>query len=299
MTAADTARSEPTLSVGPVRITRITEVDRWPFPPTEMFPDLGADDLDLLAATGQGYDGDTGELVLAIHQYLVTWPGTTLLVDTGNGNDKRRPTLTAHHMFSTDWLNRLAAAGATPAQVDLVVNTHLHPDHCGWNTRLVGGQWVPTFPNARYLLPAADLAWFDTLRPQTADNPVLADLVDAFDDSVRPVLDAGLADPFTGPIELADLTDPAAPGTRVTVTLTPAPGHTAGAVTVDIVRTGPDGTSGAVISGDVIHHPIQLARPGLRQFGDADPDLALATRMELLDRSRRQDLTLLTAHFPA
>lgn len=253
----------------------MTELARWPFVVDEMFPD----------AAGVGLDGAAG-LVLAIHVYVIRIGGRTILVDTGNGNDKQRPTLLPHHLFATDFLDRFVATGVRPEDVDLVVNTHLHPDHCGWNTRLDGDVWRPTFAAATHLFAAQELAWIQALVGQDELDGVTADLVRMYEDSVRPVLDAGRWEVVEDQQVIVQHD-----GTVVTVRL--APGHTAGHLMVEI--SSPDG--GAVMSGDVIHHPIQLAHPDLCQGGDADSDVARTSREALLRRCAQENLLLMPGHF--
>ena len=117
------------------------------------------------AAPRELFAGET--LDFAIATYLVRTPDLTMLVDAGNGNDKHRPALTAHDGFSTDYLDRLATV-IDPGDIDIVVCTHLHPDHCGGLTRLLDDRWTPNFPNARHLVPRQEPAWLQELR----DSPI-------------------------------------------------------------------------------------------------------------------------------
>src|SRR4051812_41748419 len=144
---------------GAVRIDRVAELDSWPFPTTEMFPARPS--------------RETIDLTITTH--VLRSPDGVVLVDTGNGNDKERPALRAHHRFATDYLDRLAAVGVTPDDVDVVVLTHLHPDHCGGSTRLVDGRWVPTFPRARHLVARTEFAWLEALHDQGPTESVAAD----------------------------------------------------------------------------------------------------------------------------
>ncbi|MGI5230277.1 MBL fold metallo-hydrolase [Actinoallomurus sp. CA-142502] len=278
------------LTVGEATITQVTELARWPFPPWELFPDATGEQAARAAAEfGPGYvEERTGALVLAIHSYLVRIGGTTLVVDAGNGNHKDRPNLPPHHRFDTDFLNRFAGTGTAVEDVDVVVSTHLHPDHCGWNTRLEGDRWRPTFPGARYVFGRAELDSLQALAATEHPEGVAADLVRMYDDSVRPVLQ-------NGRWEIADDGHLLAEHGDTKVVLRAAPGHTGGHLVAEILsREG-----GAVISGDVVHHPIQLLYPELSQAGDADPALARRTRDAVLERCARDGLLLLPAHFPA
>ncbi|MEU6749147.1 MBL fold metallo-hydrolase [Spirillospora sp. NPDC046719] len=278
------------ITVGEATVTQVTELTRWPFPPGELFPGATGEQAARAAAEfGPRFvDPATGELVLAIHTYVVRLGGTTLVVDAGNGNHKDRPNLLPHHRFDTDFLDRFERTGTAVADVDVVVSTHLHPDHCGWNTRLDGALWRPTFPAAKYVFGRTELNSVQALAGAAPGEGVAADLVRMYDDSVRPVLD-------NGRWEVADDGHLLAEHGGTSVVLRAAPGHTDGHVVAEI--RSPEG--GAVICGDVVHHPIQLLYPDLSQAGDADPAVARRTRDTLLERCAREGLLLLPAHFPA
>lgn len=277
-----------TISVGSARVDQVTELERWAFPPAALFPAIP----DGVAAQAQeelgdgSIDPDNGDLLLAIHTYVIRLGDTVIIADTGNGNHKQRPNLLPHHMFDTDFLDRLAAVGVTPDEVDIVISTHLHPDHCGWNTRLQDGQWVPTFPYATYLFAQSELDALAGLAATSNLDGVEADLARTYLDSVGPVLREGHWRAVTDGEAIA-----AHDGTEVVVLA--MPGHTHGHLAVEI--TSPQG--GAIISGDAIHHPIQLLHPDLVQGGDADPHAARTTRDALLRRCATEDLLLLPAHF--
>src|SRR5204862_4166196 len=119
------------------------------------------------------WDPLTDRRSLSVHSWIVRVDGMTVVVDTGAGNAKERPGLSLFANLDTPYLDDLAQVGVTPAQVDLVVNTHLHADHVGWNTRREGDAWIPTFPNAHYLLPEADVCFWD---PARGHSPRLADV---------------------------------------------------------------------------------------------------------------------------
>ncbi|KXP13222.1 MBL fold metallo-hydrolase [Tsukamurella pulmonis] len=277
-----------TTTFGAAQVDQVTELDRWAFPPAGLFPAI-PDGLAeaTLADLGPGYiDPDTGDLLLAIHTYLIRLGETTIVVDTGNGNAKERPALLPHHMFDTDYLDRLAATGIAPDDVDLVISTHLHPDHCGWNTRLVDGQWRPTFPNAVYLFAREDLIALQSLAAGDGLDGVMADLARTYVDSVGPVL-------REGHWRAVDDGEVIAADDHTEVIVRASPGHTDGHLAVEI-RTS---EGGAIVAGDAIHHPIQLLHPDLVQGGDADPETARATREQLLRRCADEGLLLLPAHF--
>lgn len=212
-----------------------------------------------------------GNLLMSFQSFVLETERQRILVDTCSGNDRHRPTFAAFDEQRRPFLVDLTAAGFPPESFDIVVCTHLHVDHVGWNTRPANGRWVPTFPNARYRFGAADIAYW-----AGSDDPLHGP---AFVDAVQPVLDAGLVDPVDAETELAD-----------GVTLQPTPGHTPGHLSVWIGQQG-------VITGDVVHHPIQFRHPDWTATGDVDPDLARATRRVLLDTCASTGALLLGTHF--
>lgn len=268
----------PSWTVGDIVVRRI---DETPLPPETgpwLLPDATADVVtrqDWLRPDLAGHDG---VLRLDSHSFALTAGGLRILVDTGIGNGKNRAN-PAWHDLRTDYLERLAAAGFPPESVDLVVLTHLHTDHVGWNTRQQGGEWVPTFPGARYLATRVEREFW---AGRAMDEPRRQ----MFRDSVHPVEDAGLLDLIDVPAEGADI----APGVR----LLPTPGHTPGHVAVELTSRG--GT--ALITGDCIHHPVQLAHPGIGSCVDIDPEQSAATRRALLASLAGAGTLVLGTHFP-
>ncbi|MBX4177374.1 MBL fold metallo-hydrolase [Streptomyces geysiriensis] len=221
---------------------------------------------------------DDGVLRLGSHSFALTTGGLRVVVDTGIGNGKTRAN-PAWHDLRTDYPLRLTAAGFPPDTVDLVILTHLHTDHVGWNTTRTDDGWVPTFPNARYVVSRAER---DFWAGYAMDEPRRQ----MFRDSVHPVEDAGLLDAVEVPAEGTDL----APGLR----LLPTPGHTPGHVAVRV--GGPGG--GALVTGDCVHHPVQLAHPELGSCVDIDPALAASIRRSLLASLAGTDTLVLGTHFP-
>jgi glyoxylase-like metal-dependent hydrolase (beta-lactamase superfamily II) len=211
-----------------------------------------------------------------VHSFVVETGDLTLLVDTGIGNDKPRDGGPPFHMLQTGFLEDLAAAGFKPEAVDLVLCTHLHVDHVGWNTRLLDGRWVPTFPRARYLVVREEWTHWAAQADEGA-RTIMAD-------SVRPVLEAGLVDLV-------------APDHRISpeLSLWPTPGHTPGHVSLHLSAGGRE----AVITGDLMHHPIQCAEPDWASRFCTDPEAARRTRRAFLARCAEQDLLVLGTHFHA
>ncbi|MGW7268900.1 MBL fold metallo-hydrolase [Streptomyces sp. NPDC054864] len=228
---------------------------------------------------------------LSSHSFAVEVNGLHVLVDTGIGNGKERAN-PAWDNLDSDYLARLTAAGFAPETVDLVILTHLHTDHVGWNTRACEGSWVPTFPNARYVTTRTE---WDYWAGVDMDEPRRQ----MFRDSVHPIREAGLLDlvevPFgaTGDRGTGNALNMAlniAPGVR----LRPTPGHTPGQVAVELSSRG----ESALITGDCIHHPVQLVHPDLGSCVDIDPAAATRTRQELLSSLVGTRTLLLGSHFP-
>jgi glyoxylase-like metal-dependent hydrolase (beta-lactamase superfamily II) len=222
------------------------------------------------------YVSPEGHLLMAVQAVLVEAPGLKLVVDTCIGNDKPRR-MTRGIGLKTGFLQRLEAAGWTRDDVTAVVCTHLHIDHIGWNTMLEDGRWVPTFPRARYLMSSKEYEFW-------AQDEEDDEQVAAMGDSVQPLFDAGL-------VQLVESDHVLTPEVR----LLPSPGHTPGHVSVAIESGG----QRAVITGDMMHHPCQIARPELLARFDSDHDAALATRQRLLAEWADQPVLVVGTHFVA
>ncbi|MFF4220180.1 MBL fold metallo-hydrolase [Streptomyces nondiastaticus] len=264
-------------SLGDIAVRRVDEIELPRQTGPWLLPDATKEVLDEASWLRPDFaDADVPRL--ASHSFAVEAGRLRIVVDTGIGNAKPRAN-PAWNGLDTDFLQRLAAAGFPPESVDLVITTHLHTDHVGWNTRLSGDDWVPTFPNARYLTSRTE--W---------DHWATTDLDEArrqmFRDSVTPVRDAGQYDLVDVPEQGHEV----APG----VLLIPAPGHTPGQVAVEL--RGSD--RHALITGDSIHHPVQLSHPHVHSCVDIDPAQAIRTRAHLLDTLADTDALLLGTHFP-
>lgn len=225
--------------------------------------------------TAPHYAEPGGRFTMSVHSIVVDTGDRRILVDTCIGNDRETiPQLPALH---TPWLETLTALGFAPSTIDTVVCTHLHFDHVGWNTRLVDGAWVPTFPNARYLIPRAEREFWS--RAEASESIGRADLAD----TLGPLFDAGLVDLVEGDHKVTD-------GVR----LEPAPGHTPGQVAV-VVESGPER---AVITGDLVHHPVQFAAPEVPSAADEDTVQATATRRAFVRRYADTGTLVIGTHFP-
>jgi glyoxylase-like metal-dependent hydrolase (beta-lactamase superfamily II) len=222
----------------------------------------------------------------AVQTWVLRSEGETVLVDTGIGNGRDRPHMPLFDHLDTNFLDQLGRVGVRPEDVDVVVNTHVHADHVGWNTRWDNGDWVPTFPNATYLIPAPDQAYF---APENADRrrypfgdheQQRRGSMLLYADSVAPVL--GRAVLWEGSYRVDG-----------NLTLEPAPGHTPGSSALR-VRSG---TGRAVFVGDVLHSPVQIIEPAYSSCFCLDPEQASATRRRILERAADTVELVVPAHF--
>lgn len=226
-----------------------------------------------------GFDLATGNLVTSIHSWVVRTRHHNILIDTCNGNDKDRGG-SFGHMQQINWLDRLAATGLHPEDVNFVMCTHLHTDHVGWNTRLIDGRWVPTFPNAKYVFSRKE---YEHWHPDIGGSTFFGQGV-AFVDSVLPCVEAGQAEIVEDGYTVDDA-----------VTLEPAPGHTPGTCVVRASSAG----MGGIFAGDCLHSPLQVIYPDVNSLACEIPAQARATRRRLLADCAENGHLLLPAHFPA
>jgi glyoxylase-like metal-dependent hydrolase (beta-lactamase superfamily II) len=219
--------------------------------------------------------------VLSVHSWLIRTKHHNILVDTCGGDDKDRPDFLAFHQKKTGYLEKLAAAGLQPEDIDYVLCTHLHIDHVGWNTRLIDGRWVPTFPNAKYVFSPADLALYDPAAGIGGDKAERAQL---YQDSILPIIASGQTEHVTGPHTLGD-------GLHIEG----APGHTPGHVILRLAEAGQE----ALFVGDIMHHPIQVYQPEWNSAFCIDPVAARQSRRRVLERCAEHGGLLCPAHFAA
>ncbi|MEU0135837.1 MBL fold metallo-hydrolase [Streptomyces sp. NPDC006296] len=267
----------PAWTVGDLTISRVDEI---PLPARTgpwLLPGATPAVVDQVPWLRPDFADEQSVLRLASHSFAVETAGLRVLVDTGIGNGKTRAN-PAWHDLDSDFPQRLTRAGFAPEAVDLVVLTHLHTDHVGWNTVQEEGRWVPAFPNARYLTSRTERDFWAGTDMDEARHQM-------FRDSVHPVEEAGLLDLVDVPDEGAEV----APGVR----LLPTPGHTPGQVAVELHSRG----ERALITGDCIHHPVQLAHPDLSSCVDIDPEGAARTRRRILSSLSGTRTLLLGSHF--
>jgi glyoxylase-like metal-dependent hydrolase (beta-lactamase superfamily II) len=263
-------------TIGDVTVTRIVELEA-----------VGGSRFILPQATREAamevgwlaphFADETGRLRMSVHALVVQTPTRRIVVDTCIGNDKERRMAPWSHM-QTKFLSDLEAAGFPRDSVDTVLCTHLHVDHVGWNTMLVDGEWIPTFPKARYLMGRTEFDYWRAESESGAAEPML------FADSVQPVWDAGLVDLVETDHRICE-----------EVSLTPTLGHTPGHVSVRISSKGQE----ALITGDFIHHPIQMAHPEWASAADYDPQQGVETRERMFGDLARDRTLVIGTHFAA
>lgn len=263
-----------TWQVGDVRITKVLERE-YPSLPHLLLPAATSDALNAVDWLRPHYIDERGRLRFSVHALVVETPSCRIVVDTCVGNDKQGRDLPIWNGLQTSFLEDLASAGYTPEQIDVVLCTHLHVDHVGWNTRLVDGVWQPTFPNARYLFGRTELAYWRS-RSDMAEGVAIQN------DSLDPVLRAGLVDMVEAPHQVCP-----------EVALESTPGHTPGHVSVRIRSRGEE----ALITGDFIHHPCQFAHPEWNARPDFDPAQAQATRERMIEECANSGTLLVGTHF--
>jgi glyoxylase-like metal-dependent hydrolase (beta-lactamase superfamily II) len=267
--------------IGSIAVDRVAEIEGPLFSPAGVFTDFdrGVLDAHWAVLVPAHYDPELGLVKGTIQSYVIRTSGLTILVDTCCGNSKQRPAEPPFHDLDTPFLDRLAAAGVDPLEVDIVLNTHLHVDHVGWNTRLENGVWVPTFPNATYFFSKIDLDFIRNIAnlppPQNAHGLQYAD-------SIEPILAAGRVRLLTGPEALC-------PGLEIEF----ASGHTPGHI---ILRATSGGKSGLFV-GDALQHPLQVYRPDWNSAFCSMPDQARSTRRRVLADCADTGALMFPAHF--
>jgi glyoxylase-like metal-dependent hydrolase (beta-lactamase superfamily II) len=270
-----------TIELGDVAITRVLELSGRLIGADEFFPDAPAEVWEQEWLAPDFYEPSDNGVIAPVQTWVLRSAGRTILVDTGIGDDKERPGFPARwHRKRTGFLGSLAAAGVRPEDVDVVVNTHLHVDHVGWNTRLDGREWVPTFPNATYLLPRADFEYWDPQRPNPPQQ--VLDVRNVFDDSVAPVHEAGLVQLWEDELVLDE-----------NLRLEATPGHTPGTSVLHL-RSG---SERAVFMGDLLHSPMQLGHPQHNCMAEVDPAAARSARWRMLAFAAEQRALVVPAHF--
>jgi len=214
---------------------------------------------------------DKGNLKALVQCFLIKSENKNILIDTCNGNDKNRTDVPEWANLKTDFLKKITE------QIDIVACTHLHMDHVGWNTILKDGKWVPTFPKAKYLFSKKEYEyWKEKPEKEITDDKT------AFDDSITPIVEAGLAE-FVDANHKIDKN----------ISFIPTPGHTPSHVCILIESQNQK----AIISGDMIHHPCQIANPEWETDADTFPEKATESRKRIINEIADKDILLIGSHF--
>jgi glyoxylase-like metal-dependent hydrolase (beta-lactamase superfamily II) len=263
-------------TIGRVKITEIVELETVGHT-RFILPLAGHDEIRKLPWLIPHYASAEGRLKMSIHALVVETPMRRIVVDTGLGNDKQGRAIPAWNNRQGRFLDDLSAAGFPPESIDTVLCTHLHVDHVGWNTRLIGGKWVPTFANARYVFGESEYIYW-------RDHSTASDKAAIFQDSVAPIVEAGQAELVASDARICD-----------EITLIPTPGHSPGHISLHIRSEGEEG----LLTGDVAHHPCQMAHPDWSSTADSDPVQSAKTRRELFARFADRPVLVIGGHFDA
>ncbi|MBK20263.1 MAG: MBL fold metallo-hydrolase [Rhodospirillaceae bacterium] len=266
---------------GDIDVRRVVDMEDGAFPASHLFPDSNLEEISALSQRfGEKHiNPETLDLYLSFHAYIVKTEKCTILVDACVGNDKDRPGRPIWTNRSGPFLENLAKQGVAPDDIDFVMCTHLHADHVGWNTKKVNGEWVPTFANAQYLFAEREYQFWQQEQAQISE-PIM---YGSHADSVLPIMESGQA-------KLIDTNHEITTG----IYTEPAYGHTPGNMVLNISEGS---KTHAVIFGDVMHHPIQLAHPEWSTCFCEDPQMSSETRTSLLSRYANTETFVLPAHF--
>lgn len=245
MTSTSTILPPKRWTIGDVMISRVVEGETE-FDIPALFPKATIDDIQRLTWLRPHFVTAESRGILSVHGLVVDTPTTRIIVDTCVGNDKDRGSWLHYANLKSSFLTDLEGAGYARESFDIVLCTHMHVDHVGWNTMLVDGEWVPTFPNARYLLNRREFDYWSARNEDQSTGGFDEVQRLTFADSLHPVLEAGLVDLVDDDYQVCD-----------EVKLIPTPGHSPGHVSVQIESRG----ERAMITGDMAHHPCQLAHP--------------------------------------
>lgn len=266
-----------TWTVGNIKVTRIVENGHSEMPANGILQDMPDGPLLEYDWLRPHFITETGGLILSFHSFVIEAAGKTIVVDTCLGNDREQ----MHPMLSymqTPYYDNFLASGIDPNDVDIVFCTHLHLDHVGWNTRLVDGKWVPTFPNARYLFDGKELDGLQKLHATGHPHAM------HYAAGIAPILEAGLADFIdTNGYVLCE-----------GISLIPTPGHTVSHACVLLESGGQK----AVITGDLIHSPAQCAIPDHIVEPDEDKVQGAKSRRKFMEQFADCHTCILGTHFP-
>lgn len=263
-------------TIGEVEILQIVEMED-----NELFatfiPDAKPENVKPIKWLAPHFIDEKGNLKAQVQSFLIQSSGKNILIDTCNGNDKSRPNVPTWGNLHTDFLKRFDDYGIDTESIDVVACTHLHFDHVGWNTSRDNGKWMPTFPHATYLFSKEEYEyWIKKPKKEMIDDK------NAIDDSVSPIVDAGLAK-FVSDDHRVD----------EHVRFLPTPGHTPHHVSIEVESQGKK----AIITGDIMHHPCQIAHQEWTTPADTYPDQTIETRKKFINAVKDQDILVIGSHF--
>lgn len=263
-------------NIGTTEIIQIIEIEE-----NEIFasfiPEAKSENILKIKWLQSHFADEKGVLKALVQSFLIKSNGKNILIDTCNGNGKDRPNVPTWGKLNTDFLKKFDEIGVAPENIDFVACTHLHFDHVGWNTKSVDGKWIPTFPNAKYLFSKEEYDyWIKKPEKEMIDD------FNGIDDSVTPIIEAGLAEFVADDYHIDE-----------NIRLIPTPGHTPHHVSVVIESNGKK----AIISGDTLHHPCQVAHQEWTTLADTYPDQTIKTRRKLLNEVKDTEILLIGSHF--
>ncbi len=268
-----------TYKVGDVEVTRISESILDSFTSASLLPDWNSlTDRQKMILSGSM---EAKPALLSTHTWLVKTKKHTILVDTGAGNDKKRPFTPYFDHLYLPYLEKLSNAGIKPGDVDYVLMTHLHVDHVGWNTRLSNGEWVPTFPNAKYIFSKEEYEYYKDPANHNDRNKTSVIIQK---DSILPIIEAGLAEMIH--IDGSEFIDG--------LSFKPTPGHSINHSSITLSSCGKK----ALFSGDIFHTPIQVSYPKLNSIFDVFTDQARSSRLWGVEYALKQHAIVFSSHFP-
>lgn len=263
-------------TVGKVEITQIAEMEE-----NEIFssfiPEAKREAIKKINWLRPNFADERGELKSLVQSFLIKSSGKNILIDTCNGNGKSRPNVPQWGNLQTDYMQKFSKIGVNPEEIGYVACTHLHFDHVGWNTKKEGEKWRPTFLNAKYLFSKQEYDyWIKKPEKEMIDD------FNGIDDSITPIVEAGLAQLIDDNYQLDK-----------NIKFFPTPGHTPHHISVEIESDGKK----AIITGDVMHHPCQIAKPNWITGADTFPKQTVATRKKFLERVKDKDILIIGTHF--
>ena len=262
--------------VGKVKITKVVELEtvgstRF------ILPLASNEEIRKLPWLIPHFATEEGRLKMSIHSLVVETPKHRIVVDTGLGNDKEGRNVPTWNNRNDPFLEKLTLAGFHPDSIDTVLCTHLHVDHVGWNTKLADGKWVPTFANARYVFGKTEFEYW-------RDHSVEPTHIAVFNDSVKPIWNAGMAELIASDAKLTD-----------EISMISTPGHSPGHMSIHIQSDGEEG----LLTGDVAHHPCQMAHLDWSSTADSDPRQSVVVRRELFSRFADRPVLVIGGHYNA